>query len=157
MFQTSKVLPYPAAFLKTIVANVRLYPEFLPMVKTVTVYPTNCEFFEADLTIGYGLFEKTYRSKVFVHQDAVEAKAVSDKLFKFLVTRWQFIICKHNHCLVNFTLDFKLQSPLLQLTVGKLLDDGAKQMITAFEQRAATLWKNPSQVGSQGGKQESKW
>ena len=136
MFQTSKVLPYPADFLKEIVANVELYSEFVPGVKTATIYPKKSDCFEADLTIGYGLLEKTYRSKVFIYNDAVEAKAVSDSIFKFLETRWQFTAYENNYCLVNFTLDFKLQSALLQLTVGKLLNDSSNKIMTAFEQRA---------------------
>ena len=142
MFQTSKVLPYPADFLKSIVADVESYPKFLPWVKAVAIYPKNQEFFEADLTIGYGPLEKTYRSEVFIYDDAVEAKAVSDSIFKFLETRWQFTAYEDNRCLINLTLDFLLQSSLLQLTVGKLLDDAANKMIAAFEQRAAVLWQN---------------
>lgn len=142
MFQTSKILPYPSNFLKEIVVDVECYPEFLPWVKAVAIFPKQSDFFEADLTIGYGPLEKTYRSEVFIFDDAVEAKAISDSIFKFLESRWQFIEYKENRCLVNFTLDFQLQSSLLQLTVGKLLDDAANKMIAAFEERAMHLWQN---------------
>ena len=135
MFQTSKVLPYTANFLKEIVTDIERYPEFLPWIKAVASYPDN--FF--DLTIGYGIFEKTYRSEVFILSDAVEAKAVSDNIFKFLETRWHFKDYKNEQCMVNFTIDFQLQSPILQLTVGNLLDDSASKIITAFEQRAEKL------------------
>ena len=142
MFQTSKVLPYPADFLKEIVADVECYPSFLPWVKAVAIFPKNPEFFEVDLTIGYGPLEKTYRSEVFIHSDAVEAKAISDSIFKFLESRWQFKAYENNNCLVNFTLDFQLQSALLQMTIGKILDEAANKMISAFEQRAENLWKS---------------
>ncbi len=141
MFQTSKVLPYPADFLKDIVADVEQYPIFLPMLKAVAIYPKTDNFFEADLTIGTGVFEKTYRSEVFIFGDAVEAKATSDGLFKFLESRWHFTSYEDDRCLVNFSLDFKLQSSLLQVTVGKFLDSAAQTMMTAFEQRAAKLWQ----------------
>jgi coenzyme Q-binding protein COQ10 len=143
MFQASKVLPYPAAFLKEIVVDVEQYAAFLPMLKAVAIYPKTAEFFEADLTIGVGAFDKTYRSEVFVFDDAVEAKAKTDGTFKFLESRWHFTNYENNRCLVNFTLDFKLQSALLQITVGKLLDNAAQTMMTAFEQRAARLWQQP--------------
>ncbi len=142
MFQISKVLPYPADFLKSIVADVESYPQFLPWVKAVVVYPKNQEFFESELTIGYGPLERTYRSEVFIYDDAVEAKAVSDSIFKFLETRWQFTTYEDNRCLINLTIDFLLQSSLLQLTVGKLLDEAANKMIAAFEHQAAKLWQN---------------
>ena len=147
MFQTSKVLPYPPAFLKDIVTDVEQYPAFLPMLKAVAIYKKNPTFFEADLTIGVGAFDKTYRSEVFIFDDAVEAKAKADGTFKFLESRWQFNAFENNHCLVGFTLDFKLQSALLQLTVGKLLDGATHTMMTAFEQRAAKLWQAKNRGG----------
>lgn len=142
MFQTSKVLSYPSKFLKAIVADVESYPLFLPWVKAVAIFPKTSDFFEADLTIGYGPLEKTYRSEVFIFEDAVEAKAISDSIFKFLESRWQFRDYENNNCLVNFMLDFQLQSSLLQLSVGRMLDEAANKMITAFEQRAMHLWEN---------------
>lgn len=148
MFETSKVLPYPADFLKEIVADVECYPQFLPWVKAVAIHKKNPEFFEADLTIGYGLLEKTYSSEVFIYTDAVEAKAISNNIFKFLETRWKFTTNEDKCCLINLTIDFQLQSQLLQLTVGKLLDDAANKMIAAFEYRAASLWKNTEQFNS---------
>ena len=147
MFQTSKVLPYPPTFLKDIVTDVEQYPAFLPMLKAVVIYPKTPTFFEADLTIGVGAFDKTYRSEVFIFDDAVEAQAKADGTFKFLESRWQFTNHERNHCLVSFALDFKLQSSLLQLTVGKLLDAAAHTMMTAFEQRAAKLWQAQNRDG----------
>lgn len=143
MFQASKILPYSADFLKEIVADVERYPTFLPMLKSVAIYPKTDDFFEADLTIGSGLFEKTYRSEVFIFDNAVEAKAIPDNTFKFLESRWHFTSYENNRCLVSFSLDFKLQSTLLQMTVGKFLDNSAQTIMTAFEQRAAQLWPQP--------------
>jgi coenzyme Q-binding protein COQ10 len=143
MFQASKVLPYSANFLKEIAADVEQYPTFLPMLKSVAIYPKTDAFFEADLTIGTGLFEKTYRSEVFIFDDAVEAKAIPDNTLKFLEFRWHFTNYENNRCLMSFSLDFKLQSALSQVTVGKFLDSSAQTIITAFEQRAARLWPQP--------------
>lgn len=143
MFQTSKILPYPADFLKEIVADVEQYPVFLPMLKAVAIYPKTDNFFEADLTIGSSAFEKTYRSEVFIFDDAVEAKAKPDNTFKFLESRWHFTNYENNRSLVNFSVDFRLQSTLLQLTVGKFLESTAQMMMTAFEQRATRLWRQP--------------
>lgn len=140
MFQASKVLPYPAGFLKDIVADVKQYPAFVPMVKSVDIYPKDPEFFEADLTIGHGAFEKTYRSAVSILTDAVEAKAIPDNTFKYLETRWHFKPLENDHALLDFSVDFKLESIILQATVGKLLSKAAQKMITAFEERAEKLW-----------------
>lgn len=142
MFQTVKILPYPPQFLKNIVADVKEYPKFLPMLKSTTIFPETEHSFQADLTIGTGAFEKTYRSKVSVLDRTVKAQAVPDKTFKFLESQWHFHPYEENHCKVEFILRFELCSALLQLTVGKVLDKIAAATMTAFEERAKDLWKN---------------
>lgn len=143
MFQASKVLPYSANFLKEIAADIEQYPTFLPMLKSVAIYPKTDAFFETDVTIGTGLFEKTYRLEVFIFDDAVEAKAMPNHTVRFLEFRWHFTNYENNRCLVSFSLEFKLQSALLHVTVGKFLDSSAQTLLTAFEQRAARLWPQP--------------
>lgn len=146
MFRASKTLPYPAHFLKNIVVDVEHYPTFLPMIKAVKVFPKTADFFYADVTVGSGILEKTYRSEVSIYNDSVEAKAQLDNTFKFLESRWHFEPYESNQCQVNFLLNFALRSSLLQLTVGKVLDSAAKATMTAFEQRAASLWQNENNV-----------
>jgi len=142
MYQTTKILPYPSQFLKNIVADVAQYPKFLPMVNFATIFPETENSFQADLTIGSGAFEKTYRSKVFVSDNAVKAQAIPDKTFKSLESLWHFHPHGENQCKVEFTLSFELRSTLLQLTVGKVLDKVAATTMTAFEERAKDVWKN---------------
>lgn len=141
MYQATRVLPYPAHFLKDIVANVKEYPKFLPMLKSAIIFPETENSFQADLTISSGAFEKNYRSKVFVSEYSVKAQAVPDKIFKFLESQWHFYPHEENHCKVEFMLHFELRSTLLQLTVGKFLDKIAAATMTAFEERAKDLWK----------------
>lgn len=140
MFQASKTLPYPAYFLKNIVADVEQYPHFLPMIKAVKIFPKTSNFFYADVTVGSRILEKTYRSEVSIYDESVEAKAQPDNMFKFLESRWNFENYAENLCQVNFFLNFELRSSLLQLTVGKVLDSAAKATMAAFEQRASRLW-----------------
>ncbi len=146
MFRASKTLPYPALFLRNIVADVEQYPTFLPMIKAVKIFPKTSDFFYADVTVGSGILEKTYRSEVAVYDESVEAKAQPDNVFKFLESCWSFESDEANRCQVNFFVNFELRSSLLQLTVGKVLDSAAKVTMTAFEQRAAGLWKNENNV-----------
>lgn len=140
MLQKTKILPYPAHFLKNIVADVEQYPAFLPMLKSAIVFSETEDFFQADLTIGTGTIEKTYRSKVFVSDNAVKAQAIPDNTFKFLESQWIFQPLDENRCKVEFMLRFELHSTLLQLTLGKALNKIAEATMTAFEERAKKLW-----------------
>ncbi len=61
-----RTLPYPPETLYTIVADVKRYPEFLPWVLEADIIKQTDRGFLADLTVGYKLFQDTYRSEVIL-------------------------------------------------------------------------------------------
>jgi coenzyme Q-binding protein COQ10 len=101
----------------------------------------------AELTIKFGLFTKSYRSLVTSHCDDVaaiiEAKAISGP-FKYLSNLWKFTPVDQS-TLIEFYLDFELESLLLDKMLGSALDRAYSYMIEAFEKRAQQIYgKNTS-------------
>ena len=108
--------------------------------------PRNEEI-EAELTIKFGLFTKSYRSLVTSHCDdaeaIIEAKAISGP-FKYLSNLWKFTPVNQS-TLIEFYLDFELESLLLDKMLGSALDRAYSYMIEAFEKRAQQIYgKNTS-------------
>lgn len=139
IYQVSKISPYSKNLLYEIVADVKSYPYFLPWLKAADVYPKTAEYFEADLTICFGPLEKQYRSEVWLTDNSIKTNAKPDGLFKHLNSLWTFKAISQNRTEIEFTIDFQLNSQILQLTVGKFLEEATKTMIQAFEERAAKL------------------
>jgi coenzyme Q-binding protein COQ10 len=136
-YKISKNFAYSKELLYEIVADVKSYPEFLPWIKSATVYDESEHNFEADLTIKFGPFEKTYGSEVFLSNNTIKTQAKSGSIFSYLNSTWQFIEINSYETCVEFSIDFKLNSSILQLTVGKLLEEAAEATIKSFEERAA--------------------
>lgn len=139
VYQVSKILPYSKHLLYEIVADVKSYPDFLPWLKTANVYSKTAEYFEADLIISFGPLEKQYCSEVCLTDNSIKTTAKPDGLFKHLTSLWTFKVIDQHQTEIEFTIDFQLSSPILQLTVGKFLEEATKTMIQAFEERAAKL------------------
>jgi len=61
-----RLLPYAPEILYAIVADVERYPEFLPWVLSADIIDKTDRGFLADLTVGYKIFQDTYRSEVIL-------------------------------------------------------------------------------------------
>jgi coenzyme Q-binding protein COQ10 len=61
-----RTLPYSTEMMYAIVADVKRYPEFLPWILEADIIKQTEQGFLADLTVGYKLFQDTYRSEVIL-------------------------------------------------------------------------------------------
>jgi coenzyme Q-binding protein COQ10 len=134
-----RTLPYPSETLYAIVSDVKRYPEFLPWVLEADIIKqTDCGFL-ADLTVGYKLFQDTYRSEVLLTpNERVEIKYIKGP-FKHLHNHWIFSSVSPNSVDIDFFIDFEFQSSLFQGMIQSIFTDAVKKMITAFEDRARML------------------
>ena len=134
-----RTLPYPLETIYAIVADVKRYPEFLPWVLEADIIKETEHGFLADLTVGYKLFQDTYRSEVILTPgERIEISYVKGP-FKHLQNYWNFKPASSNSVDVDFFIDFEFQSSLFQSMIQSVFTDAVKKMITAFEERAKTL------------------
>ncbi|CAG8437267.1 3431_t:CDS:2 [Ambispora gerdemannii] len=116
-----KIIGYSQSQLYEVVANINDYHLFVPYCTNSTVLShvqldSSDDFMTAELGVGFQGFEETYISEVTCHRPKfVKAHASSDKLFRHLISIWQFR--PHNvypatHCFLNFQLEFEFASPL---------------------------------------------
>jgi coenzyme Q-binding protein COQ10 len=134
-----RLLPYPLELLYAIVADVERYPEFLPWVLAADISNRTDAGFLADLTVGYKLFQDTYRSEVLLtpHQ-RIDIRYIKGP-FKHLHNHWIFSPASSASVYVDFFIDFEFQSSLFQSMIQTFFSDAVTKMITAFEERARVL------------------
>lgn len=134
-----RTLPYPLETMYAIVADVKRYPEFLPWVLEADIIKETERGFLADLTVGYKLFQDTYRSEVILTPgERIEISYVKGP-FKHLQNYWNFTPLSSNSVDVDFFIDFEFQSSLFQSMINTVFTDAVKKMIAAFETRAKML------------------
>ncbi len=133
-------LAYSSEFLYAIVEDVQKYPQFLPWVKGCIISNKHAERFDAKLTVGYNsLAQTSYTSRVhLVPTRKIEIEYLSGP-FKHLNNSWTFKEIDTRETEIEFLIDFSLKSQLLQSFIENFFSQALKNMLQAFEKRAAEL------------------
>lgn len=141
-----RVLPYHPNQLFDLVADIEKYPEFLPWCIGARINRREDNIVWADLVIGFKMFREQFTSRVTVNQEVCRIDvAYLDGPFKYLNNHWIFE--PHpDGCKIDFFVDFEFHSLILQKTIGLLFNEAVMRMISAFESRAATLYKPVSML-----------
>lgn len=139
-----RLLPYTPLQMFELVADVERYPEFLPWCSAARITWRDGTMFNADVTIGYKIFNETFNSTVtlFPH-DRIEVSYKSGPM-SHLFNHWGFTPAKRGKdllCEVEFYIDFQFTSGMLNAVITPFFEEATHKMVDAFEQRAAQLYK----------------
>jgi len=137
-------MPYSAAQMYDLVADIAKYPEFLPWCTGARIRSeretVNGTVVEADLIISFKLFRERFTSRVTMHPEIrkIEVEYL-DGPFKFLVNYWHFIPADTG-CITDFHVDFEFKSKVLQAVIGVVFGEAMRRIVKAFEDRAKVLY-----------------
>ena len=140
-----KDIPCSKENLIKMVRDIEKYPEFVPWCLNSKIHSRNDKGNKveiiADLTIGKGFFNETYKSFV-IYNKSSDSIYVTNKEgpLKRLENKW-FFKQKGNNSEVDFQVDFELKNKILNMLMIKSFDIGLKKIADAFEKRAVDLFK----------------
>jgi coenzyme Q-binding protein COQ10 len=154
-FSSRKTVQHSPSNLFAVVVDVDRYEEFVPFcARSSVVRRHDSQNFEAELEIGFRLFNEKYLSNVtLVPGESVTAEAVTGEaakaagrgggsgLFERLVSTWKFSPGAHaNECVVDFDIDFRVGSVIHAQAVGLFFEEVSRMQINAFEERCDRLY-----------------
>ena len=125
------------------VLDIEKYPEFIPFCLGSKVYERKEEedkiLIIADLTIGKGPFNDTYKSDVRFDKktDSIHVTNLEGPL-THLKNNWKFVE-KNNMTEVYFDVDFKIKNRFLNMLMEKSFEYGLNRIADAFQKRAETI------------------
>ncbi len=143
----TRVLPFSAAQMYDLVADVSRYPEFLPWTAAARIRSTeevgDHTVMMADLVISFKVFRERFGSKVVLYPDEkrIETSYIEGP-FRHMESEWRFGDVPHGPgtgCEVHFNVDFEFRNRLLQGAAGLFFNEAMQRVVRAFERRANDL------------------
>ncbi len=152
----SKFLHHNAHDMFELVLAVGQYPQFLPWCvgARVTNPPLNETLngeFIGELMVGFKGYNEKFTSLVTFDRTKLtittQPQRGAQSPLKFMASQWQF--AQHNNgcpkgCIVDFSVECGFQSGILNRAFAQLFDHAISKMVSAFEQRANTIYPNIS-------------
>lgn len=140
-----KVLPYTAAQMYALAADVMAYPKFLPWIAAARILSRqdmpDHELIEADLVISFKVFRERFGSSVKLTPEAKTIEMTNlNGPFKFLKSSWGFVDLEGGRCEVSFFVDFEFKNAILQKLIGVVFGEAVRRTMRAFEDRAKVLY-----------------
>ncbi len=141
----TRTLPYSAAQMYDLVADVARYPEFLPWtaaarIRSRTVIAAG-EVMEADLVISFKVFRERFGSRVTLLPE--QGRILTEYLdgpFRHLKSTWTFADRAEGGSDVTFDVDFEFRNALLAGVIGLVFNEAMTRVVRAFEARAKALY-----------------
>lgn len=141
VIEARKVLPYPPEDLCRLVGDVRVYPEFVPFLKTMRIVkeePREAGGWEgiAEAEVGWQAIKVTFATAVRCEpaKGEVDVSLVKGPLHA-LTNRWRFK--PHaDGAEVAYWIAYEFKNPVLQAAISANKDKLADRIMAAFEREA---------------------
>ena len=148
-------MPYKAAELFAIAADVDAYKDFLPLVESSRTFgrervSEGVERFKGELRVRYKKLhiDETFVSDVVADEPKLTVSSRSEGgLFDHIIAEWRFSDRKSGGATVEFKIDYKITSRSLQFFMSGMFDYMVRKINNAFEARAKDLHVRPMVTG----------
>ena len=138
-------VPYTAAQMYDLVADVPRYSEFLPWTAAARIRSEtdkgDHKVMLADLVISFKVFRESFGSRVTLwpEEKRIDTEYL-DGPFKRMISNWAFSDSDSGGSDIKFHVDFEFRSRILQTTATIFFNDAMQRVVRAFERRADALY-----------------
>lgn len=136
----SALLPYSAAQVFDLVADVERYPEFLPWCTGAAVLARDGEQVTAQLKLARGRVSARFTTRNrLVPAQFLEMRLLEGP-FRSLEGRWDFSPIGDAGSRVELAVQFETQGSLTGMLLGPIFEGICNQLVDAFAQRARQVY-----------------
>ena len=147
-FRTTRVhLDYTATQLFDLVADVEKFPAFVPWVVSAKIIRRKDRTIWTDMTMGTSFLCKRFTTVALLDRPHQIDISCHDPMFDRFEQRWKFEAATKGGTNVEYQLDFRLRSSVMQTVIGPSLGERTIATVSAFKRRAEDLYGAPSSLG----------
>lgn len=135
-----------------LVADVKRYPEFVPLCQAMRVRRhvesgDGITLLTADMTVAYKMIHETFTSRVTLDRPRLKiAVEYLDGPFSQLDNRWSFRPLGERESEIVFFIAYEFRSRMLGLLMGTMFDTAFQKFAEAFERRADVVYRQASEA-----------
>ncbi len=133
-------LPYSAAQMYALVADVARYQEFLPWVMGTRIKSDSDTEMLADMLVGFKGLREQFTSRVIKVPNQAISVDYLDGPLKQLHNEWRFRPNPNGGCHVDFYVEFTFKSRVFQKLAGQMFTKALNKMTSAFVVRAEEIY-----------------
>ena len=137
-------LRYTATQLFDLIADVERYPEFLPWVLAARIRRREGQTIWVDMTLGTRFLRRRFSTVGLLERPHRITINSDDAMLERFEQRWTFKTAPDGGADVEYRVDFRFRSRLLQALIGGPFAGRAQAMAQAFNRRARQLYGAPS-------------
>ena len=132
--------PYSPAQLFDLVADVESYPKFLPWMLSSRITRRHDDTVWVDMEMGTRLLRRRFSSSGRLDRPHRIDITSHDPMFERFAQTWTFAAAVPGGTDIEYRVDFRFRSNLLQMLIGGSFADRAPAMMQAFRHRARQLY-----------------
>ena len=133
-------LKYKPAQVFDLVADVERYPDFLPWVIEARIFRRHDQTVWVDQTMGTRLIRRSFVTVAKLDRPHSIEIGSHDPMFERFEQKWTFLAAHDGGTDLEYRVDFRFRSRLLQTLIGGSFVDRAREMTEAFRHRARRLY-----------------
>ena len=138
---SSMKVPYSAQQMYDLVVDMDRYPEFIPWLAKSRKYDENGNEFMSEMTFAFKGIRETFKTRdTVIPGKKITISNISGP-FKHLDSEWSFTESSDGGCVIDFFIDFRFSSRLVELALGSIFGEASKRMVEAFRARADDIYK----------------
>ncbi|CAK1700193.1 ribosome association toxin RatA [Vibrio crassostreae] len=136
----SALVSFSADQMFSLVNDVARYHEFLPGCSGSRVIESSDSTMVASVDVSKAGISKTFTTSNRLADGAEILMELVDGPFKKLQGGWYFTPLDEQACKVELKLEFEFSSRMIEMAFGKIFNELASNMVSAFTQRAKQVY-----------------
>jgi coenzyme Q-binding protein COQ10 len=137
---TSTKVQYSAQQMYDLVVDMDRYPDFIPWLAKSRKYDEQGDQFMSEMTFSFKGMRETFKTRdTIIPGKKITISNISGP-FKHLESEWTFSDSPSGGCVIDFFIDFRFKSRLVEMALGPVFGEASKRMVDAFRARADDIY-----------------